>query len=74
MDLRGDRSLTLRYIPHNRAPLDRGRKEVLKHVHRLWGFDVMLEQAKRRRQHRDCWNVARREWEICKKQTEKPLV
>ncbi|MGQ7789928.1 hypothetical protein ACULNC_14405 [Shigella flexneri] len=21
-----------------------GRKEVLKHVHRLWGFDVMLEQ------------------------------
>ncbi len=44
MDLRGDRSLTLRYIPHNRAPLDRGRKEVLKHMHRLWGFDVMLEQ------------------------------
>ncbi len=42
--MRGDRSLTLRYIPHNRAPLDRGRKEVLKHVHRLWGFDVMLEQ------------------------------
>ncbi|EYH87497.1 SpoVR family protein [Salmonella enterica subsp. enterica serovar Heidelberg str. N4541] len=44
VDLRGDRSLTLRYIPHNRAPLDKGRKEVLKHVHRLWGFDVMLEQ------------------------------
>ena len=44
VDLRGDRSLTLRYIPHNRAPLDKGRKEVLKHVHRLWGFDVQLEQ------------------------------
>jgi spore cortex formation protein SpoVR/YcgB (stage V sporulation) len=44
VDLRGDRSLTLRYIPHNRAPLDKGRKEVLKHVHRLWGFDVTLEQ------------------------------
>jgi spore cortex formation protein SpoVR/YcgB (stage V sporulation) len=44
VDLRGDRSLTLRYIPHNRAPLDKGRKEVLKHVHRLWGFDVLLEQ------------------------------
>ncbi len=29
MDLRGDRSLTLRYIPHNRAPLDKGRREVL---------------------------------------------
>ena len=44
VDLRGDRSLTLRYVPHNRAPLDKGRKEVLKHVHRLWGFDVHLEQ------------------------------
>ncbi len=44
VDLRGDRSLTLRYIPHNRAPLAKGRKEVLKHVHRLWGFDVLLEQ------------------------------
>lgn len=44
VDLRGDRSLTLRYIPHNRAPLDKGRGEVLKHVNRLWGFDVMMEQ------------------------------
>ncbi|MDN5969593.1 MAG: SpoVR family protein [Enterobacterales bacterium] len=42
--LRGDRSLTLRYVPHNRAPLDKGRREVLKHLHRLWGFDVYLEQ------------------------------
>ncbi len=39
VDLRGDRSLTLRYIPHNRAPLDR-RKEVLKHVNRPAG-DLM---------------------------------
>ncbi len=37
VDLRGDRSLTLRYVPHNRVPLDKGRREVLKHVHRLWG-------------------------------------
>jgi len=44
VDLRGDRALTLRYIPQNRAPLDKGRKEVLKHLHRLWGFDVILEQ------------------------------
>ncbi|MBN0574346.1 SpoVR family protein, partial [Pseudomonas aeruginosa] len=44
VDLRGDRSLTLRYVPHNRVPLDKGRREVLKHVHRLWGFDVLLEQ------------------------------
>lgn len=44
VNLRGDRALTLRYIPHNRIPLDKGRSEVLKHVHRLWGFDVILEQ------------------------------
>ncbi|MBZ4317419.1 SpoVR family protein, partial [Mycobacterium tuberculosis] len=24
VDLRGDRSLTLRYVPHNRVPLDKG--------------------------------------------------
>ncbi|MCS6037430.1 hypothetical protein LNQ52_21195 [Klebsiella pneumoniae subsp. pneumoniae] len=24
-------------MPHNRVPLDKGRREVLKHVHRLWG-------------------------------------
>lgn len=73
VDLRGDRSLTLRYIPHNRAPLDRGRKEVLKHVHRLWGFDVMLETSKTKTAASSCWNVARQEWEICKN-NKKPLV
>jgi spore cortex formation protein SpoVR/YcgB (stage V sporulation) len=44
VDLRGDRSLTLRYIPQERAPLDKSRRDVLKHLHRLWGFDVILEQ------------------------------
>lgn len=44
VDLRGDRSLTLRYVPHQRSPLDKSRREVLKHVHRLWGFEVHLEQ------------------------------
>jgi spore cortex formation protein SpoVR/YcgB (stage V sporulation) len=44
VDLRGDRSLTLRYIPQDRAPLDKSRREVMKHVHRLWGFDVFIEQ------------------------------
>ncbi len=44
VDLRGDRSLTLRYIPQNRASLGDNRTEVMKHVHRLWGFDVRLEQ------------------------------
>ncbi|WP_395755803.1 SpoVR family protein [Edwardsiella ictaluri] len=44
--LRGDRSLTLRYIPHNRTPLDTAsRRAVIKHLQRLWGFDVYLEQV-----------------------------
>ncbi|CRY53719.1 SpoVR family protein [Yersinia intermedia] len=44
VDLRGDRSLTLRYIPHDRAPLDKSRQQVMKHIHRLWGFDIHMEQ------------------------------
>lgn len=40
----GDRSLTLRYIPSNGIPLASSCQEVLKHLHRLWGFDVTLEQ------------------------------
>ncbi|GAB3023800.1 SpoVR family protein [Bowmanella dokdonensis] len=43
VDVRGDRSLTLRYVPHNRIPLADSRHEVLKHLHRLWGFNVRLE-------------------------------
>ena len=43
VDIRGDRSLTLKYIPHNRIPLSKSYSEVLKHLHRLWGFDVRLE-------------------------------
>ena len=41
-DIRGDRSLTLHHYRHNRKPLDESAEEVLKHVHRLWGFDVHL--------------------------------
>ncbi|MDD1781338.1 SpoVR family protein [Enterovibrio sp. ZSDZ35] len=44
VDLRGNRSLTLRYVPHNRIPLNDSYQEVLKHVHRLWGFEVVLEE------------------------------
>ncbi|USD66225.1 SpoVR family protein [Vibrio sp. SCSIO 43136] len=44
VDVRGDRSLTLQYVPHNRIPLDKSHKEVLKHMYRLWGFDVRLQQ------------------------------
>ena len=44
VDMRGDRSLTLRHYQHNRRPLDKPTgEEVLKHLHRLWKFDVNLE-------------------------------
>ncbi|MCL1039125.1 SpoVR family protein [Shewanella submarina] len=44
VDVSGDRSLTLRYVPVNHIPLADSHAEVLKHLHRLWGFDVTLEQ------------------------------
>ncbi|MBY6223510.1 SpoVR family protein [Ferrimonas balearica] len=42
--VRGDRSLVLRYTPQDRIPLAESKEEVMKHLHRLWGFDVILEQ------------------------------
>ena len=44
VDVRGDRSLTLRYIPQNAIPLAESKQEVMRHLHRLWKFDVKLEQ------------------------------
>jgi len=45
VNLRGDRSLTLRHTQHNSRPLADGVQEVLKHVARLWGFGVHLESV-----------------------------
>ncbi|WP_019101536.1 SpoVR family protein, partial [Chromobacterium haemolyticum] len=46
VNVRGDRSLVLRHTMHNRRPLDdNSANEVLKHVCRLWGFDVRLESV-----------------------------
>ena len=44
VDVSGDRSLTLRFVPNNRVPLADSYHQVLKHLHRLWGFTVRLEQ------------------------------
>lgn len=44
VDLNGDRSLTLHYVPQSRIPLAGSMTHVLKHLHRLWGFTVYLEQ------------------------------
>jgi spore cortex formation protein SpoVR/YcgB (stage V sporulation) len=45
VDMRGDRSLTLRHVQRNGQPLRDDTHEVLKHVTRLWGFDVRLESV-----------------------------
>jgi spore cortex formation protein SpoVR/YcgB (stage V sporulation) len=42
VDVRGDRSLTLHHTRHSRKPLHKSAEEVLRHLHRLWGFDVHL--------------------------------
>ena len=45
VDTTGDRSVTLRYMPQNDIPLADSHHEVLKHLHRLWGFTVKLEEV-----------------------------
>ena len=51
--LRGDRSITLHHEQHDRVPLDEDdAKEVLKHLHRLWQFDVHLESRRDGKVHR----------------------
>ena len=42
VDIRGDRSLTLYHQQSNRNPLNDVTEEVLKHLYRLWKFDVHL--------------------------------
>ncbi len=46
VDLRGDRSLTLRHFIVQRRPLGESYATVLEHVASLWGFTVRLEQQK----------------------------
>jgi len=44
VDLKGDRSLTLKHVQHDRRPLEKDNAlEVLKHLRKLWKFDVHLE-------------------------------
>ncbi|WP_185266777.1 SpoVR family protein [Halopseudomonas xiamenensis] len=42
VDRRGDRSLTLRHQRHEGKPLGKTTERMLKHLHRLWGFDIHL--------------------------------
>ncbi|MFN7856702.1 MAG: SpoVR family protein, partial [Acidovorax sp.] len=43
VNLRGDRTLTLRHTSYRGRPLGPDTSEVLKHVARLWGFGVQIE-------------------------------
>ena len=43
VNTRDDRALTLRHMQYQRRPLNQQAQEVMKHVARLWGFDVKLE-------------------------------
>ncbi|MEC5396782.1 SpoVR family protein [Uliginosibacterium sp. H1] len=43
VDLRGDRSLTLRHQAYKRRPMGEATEEMLRHVARLWGFNVRME-------------------------------
>jgi stage V sporulation protein R len=45
-DVRGDRSLTLQHLRQHHRPLEADTaQEVLRHLRRLWGFDVHLESV-----------------------------
>jgi len=45
VDVTGDRSITLEYTPHAEVPLAANIDEMLRHVYRLWGFDVKLYEV-----------------------------
>ncbi|MBV8605654.1 MAG: SpoVR family protein [Pelomonas sp.] len=57
VNLRGDRSLTLRHTQHMNRPLHDNALEVLRHVARLWGFAVHLESANERGEITKRWEV-----------------
>ncbi|WP_157267492.1 SpoVR family protein [Azohydromonas aeria] len=57
VNLRGDRSLTLRHTQHQDRPLADSAQEVLRHVARLWGFGVHLESVDSRNEVRKRWSV-----------------
>lgn len=57
VNLRGDRSLTLRHTQYQDHPLADNTLEVLKHVAHLWRFGVELESVNRTGQVTRRWNV-----------------
>jgi stage V sporulation protein R len=58
VNLRGDRSLTLRHTQHKDRPLNETAQEVLRHVAQLWGFGVHLESVNGSGDVTQHWHVA----------------
>ena len=58
MNLRGDRTLTLRHTQYQNRPLGDSSLEVLKHAARLWGFGVTLESVNAGGEVTRQWSVA----------------
>ena len=58
MNLRGDRTLTLRHTQYQNRPLGDSTLEVLKHAARLWGFGVTLESVNASGEVTRQWSVA----------------
>lgn len=57
VNLRGDRSLTLRHTQYQDRPLADSTLEVLKHVAHLWRFGVVLESVNSAGKVTKSWNV-----------------
>jgi spore cortex formation protein SpoVR/YcgB (stage V sporulation) len=45
VNVRGDRALTLQHMLNERRPLSADVNEMLRHIHRLWGYDVHLHSV-----------------------------
>lgn len=46
VNTRSDRSITMRHFMHRGRPVDSdSTREIIKHIHRLWGFDVHVESV-----------------------------
>jgi stage V sporulation protein R len=58
VDVRGDRSLTLRHTRHSGRPLNDSAQEVAKHAARLWGFKVQIESVDAHGKVLQKWEVA----------------
>jgi len=63
VDMRGDRTLTLRHLPHNNIPLADTHQQVLKHLHRLWGFTIKLESINSEDEVQQTWQCPQLEEE-----------